>query len=72
MSFELALQLNAQLEAADPHSLTLRLKYCSFTSLEAWNVWNDTNMEGMCCTDGTELIQIKGHCFSQCWDSVPI
>jgi len=29
-------------------------------------------MEGMCCTDGAELIQIKGHCFSQCWDSVPI
>ncbi len=63
MSFELVYQLNAQLEAADPHSF--KVEDCSIASPEARNVWNDNkNMGGMCYTDGAELIQIKGHCCS--------
>lgn len=63
MSFELVHQRDAQLEAADSHSLTLRAKDFSITSPEAWNVRNDNkNMGGMCSTDGAELIQK-----SQCW-----
>ncbi len=65
MSYELVHQLNAQLEAADPHSLTFKVEECSIASPEARNVWNDNkNMGGMCYTDGAELIQIKGHCCS--------